>query len=309
MSYAMATEPTRHAIREHDTCSETHRVAEAPSTTVSGYFSDNSGGFTPFFKKAVDTVPAGVYCVYETVAGLVAYPEPFLDGIEDVEGEMTGYARQLLTEINRFQSSEELYRAAGLPWKRGILLYGSPGCGKTRTVAMVVNKLVEKGAVAILVDRVSLVQEFFKELRKVEPTRLVVFIHEEFEQLIEENSQRQYLAFLDGASEVDGVVHLMTTNFISSIPDRIKNRRSRVDTLLPVSPGAAKEVFGILRKFYKQFQENCQQKTPLTDEALYAMAELAEGLPTSDIKEAFIYSVLLQLGSFEDRIKELQSIE
>jgi SpoVK/Ycf46/Vps4 family AAA+-type ATPase len=40
----------------------------------------------------------------------------------------------LVEEIERWKNSEDWYISKSIPWKRGLLLYSSPGCGKTSLV-------------------------------------------------------------------------------------------------------------------------------------------------------------------------------
>lgn len=42
-----------------------------------------------------------------------------------------GIKERLLTDIKEFLESEKWYAERGIPWRRGYLLYGSPGAGKT----------------------------------------------------------------------------------------------------------------------------------------------------------------------------------
>jgi len=43
----------------------------------------------------------------------------------------SGLSKHLLDDVNNFVSSSEWYALRGIPYRRGYLLYGPPGCGKS----------------------------------------------------------------------------------------------------------------------------------------------------------------------------------
>jgi SpoVK/Ycf46/Vps4 family AAA+-type ATPase len=49
--------------------------------------------------------------------------------------------RDIMDDLDTFRRSKEFYRRAGKPWKRGYLLHGPPGTGKSTMVAAMANYL------------------------------------------------------------------------------------------------------------------------------------------------------------------------
>ncbi|CAL5089069.1 unnamed protein product [Urochloa decumbens] len=49
--------------------------------------------------------------------------------------------RAIMEDLDAFRSSKEFYRRAGKPWKRGYLLHGPPGTGKSTMIAAMANYL------------------------------------------------------------------------------------------------------------------------------------------------------------------------
>jgi chaperone BCS1 len=48
---------------------------------------------------------------------------------------------RLLTDIRDFFAHEEYYLERGIPWRRGYLLHGVPGSGKTSTILAIASEL------------------------------------------------------------------------------------------------------------------------------------------------------------------------
>lgn len=136
--------------------------------------------------------------------------------------------KKVVDLIEQFWSADltEKYALYNLVQKLGILLHGSPGTGKTIIMARIAKKVIEMGGVILFNPRVDLLANTLKVIREVEPKKKIVVLWEEFDSIVNQD-ESALLCMLDGEIQIDNVVYLATTNYISKIPARIKNRPSR----------------------------------------------------------------------------------
>lgn len=162
-------------------------------------------------------------------------------------------AAELVEEARHWKSSEEWYKSRSIPWRRGWMLYGQPGTGKTalaRAVAEDLDLPVFVFDLASLHNN-ELVQEWANMLAEVPCMALIEDIDAVFEQRRNvSDRERQNLTFdcllncLDGIERSDGLFTVITTNRIDKIdaalglPDEHtgSTRPGRIDRVLELGP-------------------------------------------------------------------------
>ena len=143
----------------------------------------------------------------------------------------SGIFNDAVNVFSRFFSPKTIgiYKDLGIGHKVGTIFYGKPGTGKTSLCQIIMLELVEKYG-AICCDctgfRLGFIQRAIGRLRKYQQNPVVIFMDEiEYSIMDEEGT---FLTFLDGSSSITNTALIGCTNYIDKIPDRIKNRKSRI---------------------------------------------------------------------------------
>jgi SpoVK/Ycf46/Vps4 family AAA+-type ATPase len=173
-------------------------------------------------------LPSGVYETGVTMEGA-----PYLNPIQIVTDEIVDipdYAiNDIVNDIDLFWSDKVTakFKEYKLTPSRGILAHGEPGTGKTIGLAKTAKLAMEKyNAVVLFNPEVGSLKQFLRLIKDIEPGRKVLVMFEEFDSILR-GDESTLLSLLDGEIKVEDVVYLATTNYISRIPSRIKNRPSR----------------------------------------------------------------------------------
>ena len=142
---------------------------------------------------------------------------------------------KIMDQLEVFWKKKDLYQKNGLIWKRGVLLYGKPGCGKTTTVQLISKRIEELNGVSFFVSVPRIASSGLQLFRKIEPDRPIVVILEDLDAIIENYGESEILSLLDGENQVNNVVYIATTNYLSDLDPRIINRPSRFDMVSKIN--------------------------------------------------------------------------
>lgn len=224
-------------------------------------------------------LPAGAYQLDVGMAGPFASSVALKD--EDLIEFEDGPCQEIMREIQRFWDIKDLYAKLGVPYRRGILMHGVPGTGKSGLVRMICDQVIANNGLVILVKRAAKFTEWLPTLNHTEPDRHVVVVLEDMDEIYEYDEQ-ECLQMLDGiGNDRSGILFLATTNFLSEIPARIY-RPSRFDLLIEVGPPDQNVRAQYVRSLCERFE------TPYRDD----IVEKSEGLSFAHLKEILISCLL-----------------
>jgi hypothetical protein len=211
----------------------------------------------------------------ELAAGDVILPDGVLSRVED---HTLGTGRKA-----------DYLRAHGQHLKRGLLLYGAPGTGKTHTVRYLLSQ--SKGTTAVLLSGGSLarVAEAARLARALAPSIVVL---EDVDLIAEDRSfghGPQPLLFevldaMDGLDSDSDVAFVLTTNRVDMLERALAQRPGRVDLAVEIPLPSDPERLALLRLYSRGLA--------FSEPALVAAAREAAGTTASFAKELIRRSVL-----------------
>jgi len=124
--------------------------------------------------------------------------------------------------------------SAGIRHRRGIILHGPPGTGKTSIMRQLVPRLVEHDAVIVVdCDPNQLEHAFIPAIRASDPDRPIVLFFDDFDQSAA-NTCSALLQLLDGLTSPDHLLTIGCTDDLEAVPVQLRNRPSRFGLILRI---------------------------------------------------------------------------
>lgn len=182
----------------------------------------------------VQTIPrleAGVYSVDTDMNGtaIISRKDVRSDSLlrfDDVRHE------SVMREINDFWSLAENFKQLGLTHKRGVLMWGAPGTGKSCIIKQVMEDCTAKDCLVFFPSSLSYLRPVLEQVRDVEPSRNILVVLEDVDEMVQ-YSEKSMLELFDGDSQFDNILFLGTTNYPERLPPRVM-RSGRFDTKVEI---------------------------------------------------------------------------
>lgn len=183
--------------------------------------------------KLVKKIPEGIYDIkYHPQKGY--YFKKKQISLDELFILPSNEQTKILDDIKVFWERKEYFKKYNFTYKRGILLYGPAGGGKSSTINLLASEIVNKykGIVFYLnnTNDLSRFQDALPMLKQIEPDKQILCVLEDLETFVSyKEGETELLNLLDGINQMDNVVYLGTTNYPEELKDRILNRPSRFD--------------------------------------------------------------------------------
>jgi len=203
-------------------------------------------GFVPA-TSTIPVLPTGCYELRQTMAG--TYFSPMHITTDELIVFPGTKLEEILHEIERFWGLKKKFDQYGFIQKRGILLWGEPGCGKTGLVMLLTNEVLKRNGIVIVADNPFTLLEMLPKYRQVEPERPIMVVMEDLDTMIGDFGEKRILSVLDGENQIEGVCFVATSNYPERLAARITNRPSRFDMIIKIdSPNAEARTIYFMNK-------------------------------------------------------------
>ncbi len=288
---------------------ETPEIAETPTIKdkVGGYsqWAKHSGGkFSPTMPTAEKLDPGFYELGHSHEIG--AYFEKKKMTLDELYYLPSDELQDMIDDIEKFWKRKHKYEEYNFVHKRGILLYGEPGNGKSGIIQLCTKYLIEEmqGIVINIStgDHLEIYQKIIGPFREIEPETPLIVILEDIDGIAGEGTwtTSMLLNLLDGIKQIDNVVYLATTNYPEKLEERITNRPSRFDRRYEVTMPSEE-----VREVYIK---NKLSEEELKEIDLRSWVRQTEGMSLSHLRE-LVVSVCAMGNTFEETIARLNGLK
>lgn len=174
-----------------------------------------------------------------------------------------GIRDRILTDVREFIANPKWYNDRGIPYRRGYLLYGPPGCGKSSFITALAGELQYSICVLNLSER-GLSDDRLNHLMTVTPQQSIILLEDVDAAFVsrEETSAMKaayeglsrvtfsgLLNMLDGVASAEARILFMTTNYLERL-DPALIRPGRVDMKEYIGYATDFQLKSIFQRFY-----------------------------------------------------------
>jgi SpoVK/Ycf46/Vps4 family AAA+-type ATPase len=212
--------------------------------------------------------------------------------------------QSLIDDVQGFFDNQSLYAQFAVPWKRGVILHGVPGNGKTVSIKALmaslygradpIPSLYVKSFETNCQTEQYAIRQIFQMARSMAPCLL---IFEDLDSLVNDDIRSYFLNEVDGLESNDGILMIGSTNHLDKLDPAISKRPSRFDRKYHFKIPGEQE-----RKLYTEYWRKKLVKNDTVDfpeELCGVIAQLSEGFSFAYLKELFVMALLSLVRGFK----------
>jgi len=210
------------------------------------------------------------------------------------------FKKALQKDVYGFFTSEKIYKDLGIPWKRGLIMYGPPGNGKTISIKVIMKTCEESGFTPLYVKSFqsfmgeeASMAAVFNHARQMSPCVLIL---EDLDSLINDKNRSFFLNQLDGLTGNDGLLVIGTTNHFERLDPGLSSRPSRFDRKFKFDDPDKDERVLYAKYWQNKLKDN--KDISFSDQLIEDIAKETEQFSFAYLKEAFVSS-LVELAGYE----------
>lgn len=199
---------------------------------------------------------------------------------------------EVMDDIDIFfqEKTQELYGKLEIPYKRGVILHGEPGNGKSAMIREIIRITPDISKIIINpgVNNFTLV---LSSLFKALDGKKAIIVIEDIETVIACANRSELLNVLDGINVVSGAYLIGTTNYPENIDPAFINRSGRFDRSYKIDNPTEKmrrlffksKKLNKILSFYKVYKDENKEETDSSIVDLFV--QYSDGLPMANLKE------------------------
>lgn len=205
-----------------------------------------------------------------------------------------GLAERIRDDVQGWLDARELYESHGVPWKRGMILVGPPGNGKTHLIKALtnyfgINTLYVRSFEGDYESGEVTISRVFARARATAPSMLIL---EDLDTLITPQNRSFFLNEMDGFARNTGILVVASANDPSKLDPALVNRPSRFDRRYVIDL----PVGDVRARYLTFFTQALNPSLQLSEAEAKAVADLTEGFSVAYLKELVLSSMMSWMG-------------